>query len=115
MIIKINPENYVVDTLHLRIRLTEKIFSSIISSLTNYLKNNKVIEDLNKELQSNNINANIYSELKSEFFIKYKLRTLSLNTKIKAMDSIVKYINEKFMDFEGSVYFSATRKVNQIY
>jgi hypothetical protein len=75
MIVKLEPENFIIDTLHLRIRILEKLFSLIISSIINYKKDNKnlIIDELNENMKINNISASIYSKIKMEFYIKYKL------------------------------------------
>jgi hypothetical protein len=116
MIIKLEPENFIIDTLHLRIRILEKLFSSIISSVINYKKDTKnlIIDELNKNMKINNISASINSEIKSEFYIKYKLQSPNLNTKIKSMDHIISYINEKFHEFSASKYFGIIWKVCEI-
>jgi hypothetical protein len=103
MIMKIEPQNYIIDTLHLRIRITEKFFSSLLSSIIEKtrIKNLVIIEDLNFELNVSKINAKINLEVLSDVYIKYKLQANNLEMKIKSLDCIIAYIRRKYNTVEG--------------
>jgi hypothetical protein len=103
MIMKIEPQNYVINTLHLRIRITEKFFSSLLSSIIEKtrIKYLVIIEDLNFELNISKINAKINLEVLSDVYIKYKLQANNLEMKIKSLDRIIAYIRKKYNTVEG--------------
>jgi hypothetical protein len=95
MLITIRPDSFIIDTLHLRIRICEKFFSSVISSLISFKKDekNSIIQEINSQLKANNLKATIHCEVKNENFVKYKIQSLNLNTKIKTIDFIMNLIN----------------------
>jgi hypothetical protein len=99
MLIKISPDSIVVDTLHLRLRILEKFLSSVISSVINYDKNSNFIEIMNAELINKKITANIYSDIKSEYYIKYKINCLNLNVKIICTKAIIDFIEKNYEKF----------------
>ncbi len=101
MLVKISPNSVVIDTLHLRIRILEKFVSSVISSIINFELNDKFVELMNEELKRNNICANIYSDVKSEFCIKYKINCLNLNVRITVTKIIVNYIKNNYNNFDA--------------
>jgi hypothetical protein len=58
---------------------------------------------MNEELKRNNISANIYSDVKSEFCIKYKINCLNLNVRITVTKIIVNYIKNNNINFNAIV------------
>ncbi len=73
------------------------------SSVLSYFKKdekNFIIQEINSKLKANNLKATIHCEVKNENFVKYKIQSLNLNTKIKAIDFIMNLINNSYNNFK---------------
>ncbi len=78
------------------------------SSVLSYFKKdekNFIIQEINSKLKANNSKATIHCEVKNENFVKYKIQSLNLNTKIKAIDFIMNLINNSYNNFKVSKVF----------
>jgi len=102
--IRLEPSHYITDTLHLRIRILEKVFYSVFSTIISLKKSDasKTIDEFNDELNINNIPGRIVSEKLSENHIKYKIKDLNLSSKMKSLDFIISYIEEKYSYFHST-------------
>jgi hypothetical protein len=101
MIIELRPDYYIVDTFHLRLRVLEKFFSSILTTILNFRKDDdfKTIEELNLYFLSQNIVAKIVKIPINDNYIKYKINCPNLSTKVKAVDNVIDYMKNKIFNF----------------
>jgi hypothetical protein len=101
MIIKTDIHNFVVDTLHLRIRIVEKIFSAVFSSIVNSNKNQffTTINQFNIALMNNQTPGEIYKEVLNDNYVKYKIKASNLNQKLKTLEFIMEYIAMNYSNF----------------
>ena len=90
--------HYVIDTLHLRLRITDKLVSSVFNTVISNetLTANEFFDKLNDKLKDNYCNSSIHIYEKNEFYIEYKIYTYCLQNKIKTLDIIIEYIIENF-------------------
>jgi hypothetical protein len=104
MMIKTDIHNFIVDTLHLRIRIVEKVFSAVFSSIVN---SNKIqffatINQFNNALINNQMPGEIYKEDLSDNYVKYKIKAPNLNQKLKALEFIMTYITVNYSNFNAT-------------
>jgi hypothetical protein len=87
MMIKTDIHNFIVDTLHLRIRIVEKIFSAVFISIVNSTKNQffSTINQINIALINNQIPGEIYKVVLSDNYVKYKIKASNLNQRLKTL------------------------------
>jgi len=69
------------------------------------MEKNSIIQEINSKLKANNLKTTIHCEVKNENFVKYKIQSLNLNTKIKAIDFIMNLINNSCNNFKVSKVF----------
>ncbi len=102
--IKTDIHNIIVDTLHLRIRIVEKVFSAVFCSIVNSNKNQffTTINQFNIALMNNQMPGAIYKDDLSVYYVKYKIKAPNLNQKLKALEFIMTYIAINYCNFNAT-------------
>lgn len=94
--------HYIIDTLHLRLRIIDKFVSSVLSAVKDkegIVNIKELVDKLNKTFIDKYCNSSLHINEKSKFYFEYKILTYSLEIKIKTLDIIVDYIIENYFKF----------------